>query len=239
MPVPPNHSDREAPMGTESQSHTLVAAAASTIDLPRASACPRPGAQSLGGQATSIDNLSDESLAARVAGGDRRAIELLFTRHKHKVYRFALRLGADSATAEDIVSDVFIDLWRHAAKFQGRAKLSTWLLAIARNKALSAKRGRVGQPLDDALVQTIPDPAVSVEDRVDADKRRVALRKCVERLSRAHREIIDLVYYHEKSVEEVAAILGAPAATVKTRMFYARRRLSELLAGAGIEGVGR
>ena len=131
---------------------------------------------------------------------------------------------------------MFIDL-RHAAKFQGRAKLSTWLLAITRNKVLSAKRGRVDQPLDDALVETIPDPAASIEDRADADRRSAVLRKCIDRLSRAHREIIDLVYYHERSVEEAAAILGAPAATVKTRMFYARRRLSELLAGAGIERV--
>jgi RNA polymerase sigma-70 factor (ECF subfamily) len=163
--------------------------------------------------------------------------ELLFIRHSHRVYRFALRLGANSATADDIVSEVFIELWRHAAKFQGRAKLSTWLIAIARNKALSAMRGRVHQPLEDATIETIPDPAVSVEERVDADNRGAALRKCLRRLSPAHREIIDLVYYHEKSVEEVASILGVPAATVKTRMFYARRRLSELLAAAGIERV--
>jgi RNA polymerase sigma-70 factor, ECF subfamily len=183
---------------------------------------------------TSIDDASDESLVARVAQGDRRAVQLLFVRHQQRVYRFALRLVADSATAEDIVSDVFIDLWRHAARFEGRARLSTWLLAIARNKALSAMRGRVDQPLEDGMAEAIPDPAITVDETLDASKRGAALRQCLEQLSPAHREIIDLVYYHEKSVQEVSTIIGVPAATVKTRMFYARKQLAGLLKAAGI-----
>jgi RNA polymerase sigma-70 factor, ECF subfamily len=182
----------------------------------------------------STDSESDESLVARVADGNRRAIEQLFARHQQRVYRFALRLLGNSATAEDVVSDVFIDLWRHAAKFEGRARVSTWLLAIARNKAFSAMRGRVDQPLDDALAEAIPDLAITAEETLAASRRGTILRNCLERLSPAHREVIDLVYYHEKSIEEVSTIIGVPAATVKTRMFYARRRLAELLTAAGI-----
>jgi len=183
---------------------------------------------------TSIDDTSDESLVARVAGGDRRAIEQLFARHQQRVYRFVLRLVGNSATAEDVVSEVFFDLWRHAASFEGRARLSTWLLAIARNKALSAMRGRPDHPLDDAMAQAIPDPASTAEETLEASQRGAVLRQCLEQLSPAHREIIDLVYYHERSVDEVATIIGVPAATVKTRMFYARKRLAELLRAAGI-----
>jgi RNA polymerase sigma-70 factor (ECF subfamily) len=72
---------------------------------------------------------------------------------------------------------------------------------------------------------------------LEAADRSAVLRRCLAQLSAAHREIIDLVYYHEKTVEEVSAILGAPAATVKTRMFYARRRLAEHLKAAGVETV--
>jgi RNA polymerase sigma-70 factor, ECF subfamily len=178
---------------------------------------------------------SDEALLARVAEGDRRAIGLLVARHQRAVYAFALRMIGNAATAEDIVSEVFIELWRQAWRFEGRARLSTWLIAIARNKALSAMRHRVDQPLEDSAAETIPDDAVTVEESLDAAKRSAILRNCLERLSPAHREIIDLVYYHEKSVEEAAAIVGAPAATVKTRMFYARRRLAELVKAAGID----
>ena len=181
------------------------------------------------------DALSDETLVARVADGDRHAIALLLARHQQSVYRFVLRLVADRTTAEDIVSEVFIELWRQAARFEGRARLSTWLFAIARNKALSVMRQPVDQPLEDSVAAAIPDDAVNAEDSLDAAKRGAVLRDCLTRLSPAHREIIDLVYYHEKSVEEAATIVGVPAATVKTRMFYARRRLAELVKAAGIE----
>jgi RNA polymerase sigma-70 factor (ECF subfamily) len=183
------------------------------------------------------DDASDESLMVRVAQGDRRAIRLLFDRYQLRVYRFVLRLVGNSATAEDIVSEVFLELWRHAASFEGRARLSTWILAIARNKAASVMRGRIDQPLEDHMAEAIPDRAFTAEETLDASQRTAVLRQCLERLSPAHREIIDLVYYHEKSVEEAAAVVGVSAATVKTRMFYARRRLAECLRAAGLETV--
>jgi RNA polymerase sigma-70 factor (ECF subfamily) len=195
----------------------------------------RGAIRALRGAAASTDAVSDESLVARVAQGDRRAMQLLFVRHQQKVYRFVLRMVGNGATAEDIVSDVFIDLWRQAASFEGRARLSTWLLAIARNKALSAMRGRLDRPLEDAMA--IPDPASMADETLDASQRSVVLRGCLAQLSPAHREIVDLVYYHEKSVEEASTILGVPAATVKTRMFYARKRLAELLRAAGVETI--
>jgi len=181
--------------------------------------------------------VSDAALMAQVAQGDRRAIRVLFGRYQLIVYRFVLRLVGNSASAEDIVSEVFLELWRHAESFEGRARLSTWILAIARNKAVSSMRGRSELPLDDATAQAIPDEAATAEQTLDAAKRSALLRQCLAQLSPAHREIIDLVYYHEKSVEEVAAIVGAPAATVKTRMFYARRRLAAHLKAAGVETV--
>jgi len=185
----------------------------------------------------STEAMSDESLLAQVAQGDRRAIQSLFHRYQLKVYRFVLRLVANHATAEDVVSEVFLELWRHAASFDGRARLSTWILAIARNKAVSALRGRIDQPLEDSVAQAIPDPAISAEETLDAARRSAALRQCLAQLSPAHREIIDLVYYHEKSVEEVSAILRVPVATVKTRMFYARRRLAEAVRATGLAMV--
>ena len=181
--------------------------------------------------------VSDAALMAQVAQGDRRAIRVLFGRYQLIVYRFVLRLVGNSASAEDIVSEVFLELWRHAESFEGRARLSTWILAIARNKAVSSMRGRSELPLDDATAHAIPDEAATAEQTLDAAKRSALLRQCLAQLSPAHREIIDLVYYHEKSVEEVAAIVGAPAATVKTRMFYARRRLAAHLKAAGVETV--
>ena len=119
------------------------------------------------------------------------------------------------------------------AGFKSNSQVSTWLLAIARNKALSALRRRVDQPLEDDKVATIEDPADDPEVMVQNKERSAIMQKCLSQLSAAQREVIDLVYYHEKKVEEVAQIIGVPASTVKTRMFYARQRMGELLEGAG------
>ena len=172
---------------------------------------------------------SDEVLIRRIAGGDQLAMQTLFVRHRVALYRWLLRLVCDEALAEDLLSNVFLDVWRHAAKFEVRSSVSTWLLAIARHKAMSALRRRTNDPLDDEIMAEIPDNADSAEVILQKQDDIAVLRQCLTQLSPAHREIIDLVYYHEKSIAEVAEIIGAPQNTVKTRMFYARKRVTELL----------
>jgi RNA polymerase sigma-70 factor (ECF subfamily) len=178
---------------------------------------------------------SDEVLIARIAGGDRLAMQVLFARHQVRVFRFVLRLVRNPSTAEDVISEVFLDVWRQAAKFEGRSAVTTWLLAIARFKALSVLRRRPEVELDEEKMAAIEDAADNPEIAVQKKDKSALLRKCLTALSADHREIIDLVYYHEKSVEEVAEIVGIPENTVKTRMFYARKRLGELLKAAGVE----
>jgi RNA polymerase sigma-70 factor (ECF subfamily) len=172
---------------------------------------------------------SDEVLIRRIAGGDQLAMQTLFVRHRVALYRWLLRLVCDEALAEDLLSNVFLDVWRHAAKFEVRSSVSTWLLAIARHKAMSALRRRTNDPLDDEMMAEIPDNADSAEVILQKQDDIAVLRQRLTQLSPAHREIIDLVYYHEKSIAEVAEIIGAPQNTVKTRMFYARKRVTELL----------
>jgi RNA polymerase sigma-70 factor (ECF subfamily) len=152
-----------------------------------------------------------------------------------RVYRFMLRMVRNEATAEDLLSDVFLDVWRQAGKFEGRSAVSTWLLGIARFKALSVLRQRGEEELDDEQAGAIEDQADDPEITLAKKDKGEALRQCLTKLSAEHREVIDLVYYHEKSVDEVAAIVGVPEATVKTRMFYARKKLSELLKERGID----
>ena len=162
-------------------------------------------------------------------------MQVLFARHHVRVYRFVLRLVRNEATAEDLISDVFLDVWRQAGKFEGRSQVSTWMLSIARFKALSTLRRRPEEELDDETAGAIEDQSDDPEASLAKKEKGAVLRQCLTALSVEHREIIDLVYYHEKSVEEVAGIVGIPEATVKTRMFYARKKLSELLKGQGID----
>jgi RNA polymerase sigma-70 factor, ECF subfamily len=178
---------------------------------------------------------SDEVLIGRIAQGDRLAMQVLFARHHVRVYRFVLRIVRNEAGAEDLISEVFLDVWRQADRFEGRSAVSTWLLAIARFKALSSMRRRPDEELDEEAAEAIEDASDTPEVSLQKKDKSGLLRKCLEQLSREHREVIDLVYYHEKSVEEVAEIVGIPEATVKTRMFYARKKLSELLKAAGLD----
>jgi RNA polymerase sigma-70 factor (ECF subfamily) len=182
-----------------------------------------------------MQTTSDEVLIARIAGGDRLAMQVLFARHHVRVYRFVLRLVRNEATAEDLISDVFLDVWRQADKFEGRSAVSTWMLSIARFKALSALRRKPEQELDDEMAERIEDHSDDPEVALAKKEKGAVLRQCLTALSAEHREIIDLVYYHEKSVQEVAEIVGIPEATVKTRMFYARKKMSELLKEQGID----
>lgn len=178
---------------------------------------------------------SDEALIARIAAGDRLAMQVLFARHHVRVYRFVLRIVGNPSLAEDLISEVFLDVWRQAGRFEARSTVSTWLLAIARFKAISALRRRPEEELDEQAAAAIADIADDPEVAVQKKDQGEILRDCLKSLSPEHREVIDLVYYHEKSVEEVAEIVGIPANTVKTRMFYARKKLAELLKAAGVD----
>ncbi|MDI9848647.1 sigma-70 family RNA polymerase sigma factor [Rhodoblastus sp. 17X3] len=177
----------------------------------------------------------DPHLIRRIAEGDRLAMQVLFGRHRVRVFRFILRFVRDEAGAEDILAEVFLDVWRQAGKFEGRSSVSTWLLSIARFKALSCVRQRRDAPYDEEAAAEIADEADDPEIEIAKRDKSAALRQCLQKLTVEHREIIDLVYYHEKSVEEVAQITGVPAATVKTRLFYARQKLSEILKRAGVD----
>jgi RNA polymerase sigma-70 factor (ECF subfamily) len=99
--------------------------------------------------ASEAPGTSDSALIQSIAVGDRHAMRILFARHNVRVYRFLLRFVADNSTAEDLVSEVFLDVWRQAAQFQARSQVSTWLLAIARNKALTVLRRRSTEELDE------------------------------------------------------------------------------------------
>ena len=177
--------------------------------------------------ATAGEYSSDEMLVERIAAGDKLAMQVLFARHRTNIYRWLFRFVGNETVAEDLLSDVFFDVWQEAGRFEGRAAVTTWLLSIARFKALSARRRRTDAALDETIETTVADSADNAEVALEKKHQGEVLRAAMTKLSREHREIIDLVYYHEKSVDEAAQVLGIPSATVKTRMFYARKKLAE------------
>jgi RNA polymerase sigma-70 factor, ECF subfamily len=180
-------------------------------------------------------NTPDDALIDAIADGDRHAMRLLYDRHGSQVYRFALRFVGRETTAEDVVNEVFLDVWRKADAFEHRSKVSTWLLAITRHKALEIIRRPSLETSNDDAFEAFEDPTDDPERTLWKKQTTSILRGCLKKLSPAHREIIDLVYYHGKSIDEIADVICVPPNTVKTRMFYARTHLAKLLGGAGVK----
>jgi RNA polymerase sigma-70 factor, ECF subfamily len=175
--------------------------------------------------ATAPDIPSDD-VFRQIANGDRLAMGTLFARYRVSLYRWLLRSVGDASLAENLLNEVFLDVWRNSASFDGRCSVSTWLLAIARTKALSTRRGGPAAELDDP--RGAPDGSDERELPLEANREEL-LRHSLARLSPEHGEVLDLVYYHGKSVKEVTYIVGTDEATVKGRMCNARRRLAELV----------
>ena len=178
---------------------------------------------------------SDKELIARIADRDQTAMNALYARHHVRLYRYLVRLVRNEAIAEELMNEVFMECWRKADSFEGRSAVSTWMMTIAHNRAISLLRKRRDVALDDDYAVQIADendtPEVVSQKRSKAE----VIRSCMGSLSVEHREIIDLVYYHDKSVSEVAKIIAIPVNTVKTRMFYARKKLAELMREAGLD----
>lgn len=177
----------------------------------------------------------DHQLISRIAAGDQSAVRTLFARYHVRIFRFIVRFVKSDAVAEELANEVFLDIWRNAAKYEGRSSVSTWLLAIARNRSLSYLRKRRDEHMDDKTAERMVDGSDTPEVSAQKSNKAELMRACMRRLTPEHSEVIDLVYYHEKTINEVSEIVGIPANTVKTRMFHARKKLSALLKEAGID----
>jgi RNA polymerase sigma-70 factor (ECF subfamily) len=202
--------------------------------MPRDQARPP---ESAGIAGPTLGDTVDAALMARIAAGDKSAMRVLYTRHHARIFRFILQFIADTAVAEEVLQEVFLDVWRKAHMFEGRSRVSTWLLGVARHKALQARRSRPHVSLDDGVAELVEDPADNAEAVAEKRDTATILRNCLAQLSPVQREIIELIYLRGKTINDAAATIGAAQNTVKTRMFYARKRLAELLRSQGITAL--
>ncbi|HEX4235451.1 MAG TPA: sigma-70 family RNA polymerase sigma factor [Caldimonas sp.] len=181
------------------------------------------------------DDASEVALVARVAGGDRRAFEVLYRAYHPRLDRFIGLMTTRRTLIEEVLNDTMFVVWRRADSYSGQSKVSTWIFAIAYRTALKALRGH-DEPVDGAAVDEIlsddPDP----EQQLSAGETRAALGRALEGLSAEQRSVLVLSYFHELPYAEIARIVDCPVDTVKTRVFHGRRRLRALL-GDGLEAA--
>ena len=169
---------------------------------------------------------SDATLVERLPN-DRSGDELreLYRRYASELFGFATSALGDRELAEEVVQDVFAQLWRHAGDYdQRRASVRTWLYAIARNRIIDAHRRAAARPKraeDDASLDT----AAEMDAALDHAVLRWQVTAALARLSPAHREVIRLAHYGGLTMREIAERTGVPLGTVKSRTSYALRHL--------------
>lgn len=165
----------------------------------------------------------DLSLLRRIATGDRSAFRSLYDRHADRVFRFAISIVRRAHLAEDVLQETMVVVWKRAKTFRGDAKVSTWILGIARNVAFNLlRREKRGERL--------PDERPGGGDPAERVEMAIRVERALATLPDHHREVMHLVFYEEMSVREAAEVLGIPEGTVKSRMHHARKTLAKELA---------
>ena len=165
----------------------------------------------------------DALLLARVARSDQDAFHALYVCHAERVLRYAISILRNRHLAEEVLQETMVAVWKTAKAFQGRSKVSTWILGIARNQAYNLlRREKRGQRLPEEKNHPV-NPADNAELEVQ-------IEQAMETLSESHREILHLVYYEDLTLRETAAVLGIPEGTAKSRMHHARKAMGKELS---------
>jgi RNA polymerase sigma-70 factor (ECF subfamily) len=176
-------------------------------------------------------------LLQRIAGGDRDAFAELYRRLQRPLFGYLMKLVRDREMVEDVLNETLMEVWRQAARFEGRSSVNTWVFSIAHHRAVSRLRKKRETALDEEQAAAIEDEGPTPDMNAESKDMSRLLAKLMEQLSFEHREILHLAYFQEFSVQEIADALDLPPNTVKTRMFYARQRLKVLLEQSGVEGA--
>lgn len=181
----------------------------------------------------SLEGPDIDLLVGRVARGDAQAFERLYDELASSVYGLARRVVRDPSRAEDVTQDVFLEVWRKAARFDsalGRAK--TWVMTIAHRRAVDAVRRNEAAKRSDG--QAIPEEVSHDEaaDQVIQSEERGAVRECMDTLTDLQLESVRLAYFNGYTYSEVATLLDKPLPTIKTRMRDGLIRLRDCLEGA-------
>ncbi len=176
----------------------------------------------------------DRELIQAVAAGDMRALDALYTRHGAHILAYLSGQLNDRQLAEEVLQDVMLAAWKGARNFRGESRVRTWLLAIARHRAINARRRRV-LPSTELNEQTSTPNGSTPSDIAERNADRAAVQNALRRLPDEQRETLELVFYHGLTGPEVADLLGIAVGTVKSRLHRAKAALRDLLQN-DIEG---
>jgi RNA polymerase sigma-70 factor (ECF subfamily) len=177
---------------------------------------PEPSDNRTSNSETEIGPVDETTMLTRIGQRDENAMEVIFRRYSGPVYSVALRVLRDTGQAEDILQEVFLQLWRKPAAFvQNRGSLGAWLVVIARNRAIDVLRRRKPSDSVDDVVLASP---VNVADEAERNTMMQRVRGVIANLPEEQRRTLELAYFEGLSHTEIARRTGDPLGTVKTRI---------------------
>jgi RNA polymerase sigma-70 factor (ECF subfamily) len=184
----------------------------------------------------------DEFLLRRVAAADERALAELYDRWVVTVHALVARIVSDPEDAEDVVEDVFWQAWRQAARYEGaRGSVGTWLMTIARSRALDrlrARRRRREELLEEWVIDDRPGAGTDLAANVEASERRARVLAALDALPPEQRQVLEMAYFEGMSQTEIADRTDQPLGTIKTRVRLAMQKLRERLTTLREESRG-
>ncbi len=178
----------------------------------------------------SSDELNAKALLKAIASGDEKAMREFFDSYANNLYHYVLGRCNDTTVAGDILNTVMMEVWNHAERFEGRSKVSTWLIGIARFKMIDQyrKEKRHGhEELNESFVDT--DSTTSAEKLTEAEQKSRGIKSCIDKLAGIQKEIVQLTFYSDMAYQEIAEIVDCPVGTVKSRMYHAKESLKHCL----------
>lgn len=178
----------------------------------------------------------DQRLIARIAARDESALDALYALYRPRLRRYLwARLEGDESAVEEALQDTFLAVWESAGRFRGEARVATWVFQIAHNTAVRARQRRARRPVSAPLLAADHASAGSQRDPyAEGVVTRLAVHDALGKLSDKHREALDLFFRQGFAADEIAAILGVPAGTVRSRVSYARKALRQELEAADV-----
>lgn len=178
--------------------------------------------------------VADRELFAQIASGNEQALDVLYERYRSQVFRFLVYQTGNREAAEELLQDVFMAAWQGAEKFRGAASVKTWLLRVAYYKAASwVKAIRKIQDLEQ--IEDLPALSVPLDERIVQSWKTAEIQAALGQLTHAHRTAIELLFYHELTYREAAAVVDCPVGTMKSRVNHALKNLNGLLLQADVD----
>jgi len=183
---------------------------------------------------TNIGREPDALWIKQIAEGNRDAFEKLHGEYQKRLFRYFMRLVSVTEAAEELTNDVLVEVWKKAGDFRGLSKVSTWIFGIAHHKAMNELRSRKPATIEIEAAANEADPGETPEESAAQVNLKEKIKRALQALSSEHREVMELTFTNGLSYQEISDIMQCPVNTVKTRMFYAKKQLQEILEKMGV-----